>query len=55
MDWFEEEMAALERQLMNGAISHEDFDRHVRELRRDAQEQEDREDIIAAGRGHLLR
>jgi predicted transcriptional regulator len=55
MDWFEEEMEALERQLMNGAISHEDFNKHVRELRRDAQEQEDREDIIAAGRGHLLR
>ena len=55
MDWFKEEMEALERQLMYGAISHEDFNRHVRELRRDAQEQEDREAIVAAGRGHLVR
>lgn len=55
MDWFDEEIAALERQLHNGSISQEDFNRHVRELRRDAQEQEDREAVIEAGRGHLLR
>lgn len=55
MDWFDREMAALEEQLESGEITQQQFRREVVSLRRDAQEQQDREDIIAAGRGHLLR
>lgn len=55
MDWFDEEMRALERQLEDGQISREEFRSQVRQMRRDAQEQDDQEAIIAAGRGYLLR
>ena len=55
MDWFDKEMKALERQRDEGVISDQKFKAYARELQRDAQEQEDRDDIIAAGRGHLLR
>lgn len=55
MDWFDREMAALEVQLEEGEITQAEFRREVASLRRDAQEQEDREAIRAAGRGHLIR
>lgn len=55
MDWFDREMDALERQCRNGEITFDEYRREVAALRRDAQEQEDRESIRAAGRGHLLR
>jgi hypothetical protein len=55
MDWLDKEMEALERQRDEGVISDAKFKAYARELMRDAQEQEDREDIIAAGRGYLLR
>lgn len=55
MDWFDRECEALERQLANGEISQSEFHREMAELRRDAKEQDDREAIIDAGRGHLLR
>lgn len=55
MDWLDKEMEALERQLEEGRITQQEFRAYARELERDAQDQEDRADIIAAGRGHLLR
>ena len=55
MDWYDKEFEALERQLARCQITMRQFCRELRELNRDAQEQQDREDIIAAGRGHLLR
>ena len=55
MDWFDKEMEALEQQLERGEISREQFHRERRQLQRDAQEQDDRADIIASGRGYLLR
>lgn len=55
MDWFDREMEALEQQLRHGEIDMTTFRCEVASLRRDAQEQEDRESIIAAGRGHLLK
>ncbi len=55
MDWFDKEVEALEQQLAEGQITRAEFQKEMNELRRDAQEQEDREDIIASGRGYLLR
>lgn len=55
MDWLEKEMEALEHELEEGRITRQEFRIFARELERDAQDQEDRENIIAAGRGHLLR
>ena len=55
MDWFDKEMEALEEQLIRGDISMSEFRAASRDMQRYAQEQEYREDIIAAGRGHLLR
>jgi len=55
MDWFDEEVEALEEQLRRGEINLMQYRQYVREMRQDLQEQQDREDIIAAGRGHLLR
>ena len=54
MDWFDAEADALDEQLERGEITHEQHRAEMREMSRDAQEQQDREDIIAAGRGHLL-
>lgn len=54
MDWFDLEVEALEQQLGSGEIDLKTFRREMADLRRAAQEQEDRENIRAAGRGHLL-
>jgi polyhydroxyalkanoate synthesis regulator phasin len=48
-------MDAIYEQLNRGEITRDQADDYARELHRDAKDQEDREDIIAAGRGHLLR
>lgn len=55
MDWFDREMAALKQQRDADEITESQFRQEVASLRRDAREQQDREDIIAAGRGHLLK
>lgn len=55
MEWFDKEVEALEEQLAVGHITPKQFAEALRELQRDAKAQQDREDIIAAGRGHLLR
>jgi hypothetical protein len=55
MDWFDKEAEALDDQLARGEITIEEHRREMRLMVQDAKEQEDREDIIAAGRGHLLR
>ena len=55
MDWFDKEADALDDQLARGEITADEHRREMRMMRQDAQEQEDRQDIIAAGRGHLLR
>jgi hypothetical protein len=57
MNWnqFEREEDALVEQLNNGEITREEYNREIRELRAAAREQKDREDIIASGRGYLLR
>lgn len=55
MDWFDREVEALEQQLEAGEITQAEFRREIAALRRDARDQQDREDIIAAGRGHLLK
>lgn len=54
-DWFDEELAALQEQLENGEITLNEFNVYVHELRQDLEEQEYREDMISAGRGHLLK
>lgn len=55
MDWFDDEVEALRKQLEAGEITRREFDLAMSQLTYDMKEQEDREDIIAAGRGHLLR
>lgn len=55
MDWFEQEEVALEALFRCGEITREEYQREMRALRRDAREEEERAEIIAAGRGHLLR
>lgn len=55
MDWFDEEMNALEEQLDKGLISFEEYYEARRELIQDLREAEYRKAMIDAGRGHLLR
>jgi len=55
MDWFDKESDALDAQLERGEITAEYHRREMRLMAKDAQEQEDRQSIIDAGRGHLLR
>lgn len=55
MDWFDKEMEALDWQLNRGLITPSEFRDAERELKADAKKQQDREDIVAAGRGHLVR
>lgn len=55
MDWFDKEAEALDDQLARGEITIDEHRREMRLMVQDAKEQEDRQDIIAAGRGHLLR
>ena len=55
MDWVEKEEAALDEQFARGEITAEEHTSQLQALHRDAQEQEDRQSIIDAGRGHLLR
>lgn len=54
-DWLQDEIDALDLQLEQGEITREYHWQEVLELQRHAKEQEDREAIIAAGRGHLLK
>jgi hypothetical protein len=53
-DWLDKEMAALDAQLEAGTITLEEYRRALRELRRDAQDEDAKQDIRDAGRGHLL-
>lgn len=54
-EWFDQEVEALENQLLNGHITQEEYRRSLFELRQDLEEAQYRDDMIAAGRGHLLR
>lgn len=53
-DWFDKEMEALERQLDEGQITQREFQRECALLRRDYQEEQYRQDMMDAGRGHQL-
>lgn len=55
MDWIDAEIDALDQQLERGEISREEHWDLVLELRSIAKDQEDRDSIKAAGRGHLLK
>lgn len=54
-DWVEKEIDALDRQLERGEISREYHWDEVLQLRARAKAEQDRQDIIDAGRGHLLK
>lgn len=54
-DWFDDEMTALDQRLLRGEITPEQHTAEARQLRLDAQDEDDRQMLIDAGRGHLLR
>ena len=55
MDWFDIAMEELEVQLAHGVITSEEYREQLAELRDAAREEEYRQDMRDAGRGHLLR
>lgn len=55
MDWYDKEIEALEYQLENGQITQREFNREVRLLNQDFEEQQYIQDMKDAGRGYLLR
>lgn len=54
-EWLEAEMDALQARYERGDMTKQQYDAEARSLLRDADEQQTRQDIIDAGRGHLLR
>lgn len=54
-DALEAEMDALQAIYERGDITKEQYDAQARAILRDADEQARRQDIIDAGRGHLLK
>ena len=54
-DWLKEEIALLDAALVAGEITSDDWKGQVAELKRDANAEDDRQAIIDAGRGHLIK
>lgn len=53
-DFYDEEIAALELDLAAGYITSEEYHKHLYELQEEYKEMKYRQDMIDAGRGHLL-
>ena len=53
--FYDDEVEALQKQFDANEITKREYDLAMVQLTYDMKEQEDREDLIAAGRGHLLR
>ena len=54
-DWYDKEVEALEKLYEDGQISQLEFKFEMQQLNHDAKEELDRQAIIDAGRGYLLR
>lgn len=54
-DWLLKEAAALTDRYMAGDYTLEEYKAEMSVLKRDAKQEQDRQDIIDAGRGHLLK
>lgn len=54
-DWLEAELDALQARYERGDMTKQQYDAETGAILRDADEQAKRQDIIDAGKGHLIR